>query len=379
MSEPSEPPFTVGIEEEFFLVDRETREVVTEPPDGIMAECQTRTHDLVRPEFLISQIEVGTRVSRTIREAGEDLARLRGTVAEVADRHGLAPLAASTHPFSEWRDQRFTDKERYHRVARDMQAVARRLLICGMHVHIGIDDDELRIDLMNQVSYFVPHFLALSTSSPFWRGADTGLKSYRLSVFDEMPRVGLPSRFNSYTEYQRHVGILVDAGILEDASMLWWDVRPSARFPTLEMRICDVCTRLDDALAIAALYQCVLRMLYRLRRTNQRWRTYDHMLINENRWRAKRYGIDGGLVDFGKGELVPCVNLLDELIELTGEDAVALDCEAEVARCRDIIRRGTGAHRQQTIFGASVQAGRDTRQALCDVVDDLIRETVRGL
>jgi carboxylate-amine ligase len=379
MSEPNDPPFTVGIEEEFFLVDRETRDVVTDPPDGIMEECQTRTHDLVRPEFLISQIEVGTRVSRTIREAGEDLGRLRGTVAEVADRHGLAPLAASTHPFSEWRDQKFTDKERYHRVARDMQAVARRLLICGMHVHVGIDDDELRIDLMNQVTYFVPHFLALSTSSPFWRGADTGLKSYRLSVFDEMPRVGLPSRFSSYTEYQRHVGILVDAGILEDASMLWWDVRPSARFPTLEMRICDVCTRLDDALAIAALYQCVLRMLYRLRRTNQRWRTYDHMLINENRWRAKRYGIDGGLVDFGKGQLVPCADLLEELIELTGEDAKALDCETEVAECRNIIRRGTGAHRQQTIFGASVEAGRDTRQALCDVVDDLIRETVRGL
>ena len=260
-----------------------------------------------------------------------------------------------------------------------MQAVARRLLICGMHVHVGIDDDELRIDLMNQVSYFLPHLLMLSTSSPFWRGEDSGLKSYRLSVFDELPRTGLPSRFDSWSEYTRHVDVLVRAGLIEDATMIWWDIRPSARFPTLEMRITDVCPLLDDAIAIAALYQCIIRMLWRLRRCNQRWRLYDPMLIDENRWRAKRYGIDDGLVDFGKGEVVPCAELLDELIDLTAEDASALDCESEILHCRTIIARGTSAHRQVATYTAALAAGSSQDRALCDVVDLLIEETVRDL
>jgi carboxylate-amine ligase len=264
-------------------------------------------------------------------------------------------------------------------LARDMQGVARRLLICGMHVHVGIDDDELRIDLMNQASYFLPHLLMISTSSPFWRGEDSGLKSYRLSVFDELPRTGLPSRFESWSDYKRHVDILVNAGLLEDASMIWWDIRPSAHFPTLEMRITDVCTSIDDAIAIAALFQCVVRMLYRLRRANQRWRIYDPMLIEENRWRAKRYGIDEGLVDFGKGEVVPCADLLDELIELTREDASSLDCEAEILHCRSIIRRGTSAHRQLATYRAGLEAGSSSDEALRCVVDMLIEETVRGL
>jgi carboxylate-amine ligase len=246
-------------------------------------------------------------------------------------------------------------------------------------VHVGIEDDELRIDLMNQASYFLPHLLMLSTSSPFWRGEDTGLKSYRLSVFDELPRTGLPSRFDSWSEYKRHVDILVDAGLIEDASMIWWDLRPSARFPTLEMRITDVCTSLDDAVAVAALWQCVVRMLYRLRRGNQRWRIYDPMLIDENRWRAKRSGIDDGLVDFGKGEVVPCADLLDELIELTREDASALDCVTEILHCRTIIARGTSAHRQLATHAAGLAAGTSADQALRSVVDMLIEETVRDL
>jgi carboxylate-amine ligase len=379
MTADAPPRFTVGIEEEYLLVDRATRDVATDPPASMLADCQARIADLVRPEFLTSQIEVGTRVCRTVGAARQELAELRRTVAEVAERYGLAPIAASTHPFSEWQDQKHTDKERYHRISRDMQAVAHRLLICGMHVHVGLDDDEVRIDLMNQVSYFAPHLLALSTSSPFWRGTNTGLKSYRASVFDEMPRTGLPSRFSAYDEYARHVKVLVDAGLIEDASMIWWDVRPSARFPTLELRITDVCTHLDDAVAIAALYQCILRMLYRLRRNNQRWRTYDPMLINENRWRAKRYDIDAGLVDFARGELVACADLLNELIELTREDAEALDCVSDVRHCREIIRRGTSAHRQVAAFAASIDAGRSHHQALCDVVDLLIEETVRDL
>jgi len=373
------PPLTLGIEEEYLLVDRDSREVVTDPPPQMLEECRRRIADLVRPEFLTSQIEVGTPVCSDIRGARSELARLRGTVAAVAAEHGLAPIAASTHPFSEWKQQKHTDKHRYHVLARDMQAVARRMLICGMHVHVGIDDDELRIDLMNQASYFLPHLLMLSTSSPFWRGEDTGLKSYRLSVFDELPRTGLPSRFESWSEYARHVDVLVKAGLIEDATMIWWDLRPSFRFPTLEMRITDVCTRIDDAVAVAALFQCVVRMLWRLRRSNQRWRIYDPMLIGENRWRAKRYGIDEGLVDFSRGEVVPCGDLLDELIELTTEDASALDCRAEILHCRTIIARGTSAHRQLATWAESQAAGASREDAARDVVDMLIAETVRGL
>jgi carboxylate-amine ligase len=376
---PAPPPLTLGIEEEYLLVDRQTRAVVTDLPDGLLDQCHERIADLVRPEFLKSQIEIGTRVCRTVGEARAELAWLRRSVAEVANGYGLAPIAASTHPFSEWQEQQHTDRERYHVLARDMQAVARRLLICGMHVHVGIDDDDLRIDLMNQVAYFLPHLLMLSTSSPFWRGEDSGLMSYRLSVFDELPRTGLPSRFESWSDYQRHVSTLVGAGVLEDASMIWWDIRPSTKFPTLEMRITDVCTRLDDGIAIAALFQCIVRMLWRLRRANQRWRVYDRMLIEENRWRAKRYGIDEGLIDFGKGEVVPCAALLDELLELTAEDASALDCAAEILHCRSIVERGTSAHRQRAVCSAGLEAGVSPEQALRGVVDMLVEETVRDL
>ena len=373
------PTLTVGIEEEYLLVDRQTRDVISDLPEGMLEDCQKRIADLVRPEFLSSQIEIGTRVCRGVKEAREELAWLRKGVAQVADGYGLAPIAASTHPFSEWKELKHTNKERYNLLARDMQAVARRLVICGMHVHVGIEDEELRIDLMNQVSYFLPHLLMLSTSSPFWRAEDSGLKSYRLSIFDALPRSGLPSRFDSWSEYTRHVDVLVKAGLIEDATMIWWDIRPSHRFPTLEMRITDVCPLVDDAIAIAALYQCIIRMLYRLRRSNQRWRLYDPMLIDENRWRAKRYGIDEGLVDFGKGEIVPCAELLDELLDLTRVDASALDCESEILHCRTIIERGTSAHRQVAAYTAALAAGSSQDRALCDVVDLLIEETVRDL
>jgi carboxylate-amine ligase, YbdK family len=375
----AEPSFTVGIEEEYLLVERESREAVTDPPATLLAACERRLAELVRPEFLTSQIEVGTPVCRTVGEAGRHLHRLRQQVSEVVAQFGLAVIAASTHPFTEWQTQRHTDKERYHTIARDMQGVARRLLICGMHVHVGIDDDELRIDLMNQATYFLPHLLALSTSSPFWRGEDSGLKSYRLSVFDELPRTGLPSKFASSGEYCRHIGVLVDAGLIPDASMIWWDLRPSARFPTLELRITDVCTSIDDAVAIAGLYQCILRMLYRLRRSNQRWRTYDRMLIAENRWRAKRYGIDAGLVDFGRGKVVPFADLIDELLTLVAADAEALDCLSQIRHCRTIVRHGTSAHRQLATYAAARDAGEDRRTSLMAVVDGLVEQTLRGV
>ena len=374
-----EPSFTIGIEEEYLLVERDSRDLASNPPDALLAECSEKLADLVKPEFLKSQIEVATGICATIDDARRDLSKLRRTVADVAGKYGLAPIAASTHPFSEWQNQHHTDQERYHTLANDMQGVVRRLLICGMHVHVGIDDDELRIDLMNQASYFLPHMLALSTSSPFWRGENTGLKSYRLSVFNELPRTGLPERFDSFAEYQRHIDILTNAGTIKDASMMWWDIRPSANFPTLEMRISDVCTYMEDTLSIAALYQCVIRMLYRLRRNNQRWRKYAAMLINENRWRAQRYGLDEGLLDFGRGEIVPCADLIGELMDMVGEDASALGCEDEIHRIGQILKEGTSAHRQIATYNAAIEAGSTPRQALEAVVDLLIEDTVRGL
>ena len=371
----AEPPFTIGIEEEYLLVDLETRDVASDPPEALFRACQKRIKGLVAHEFLKAQIEINTEVSASVADARKNLAELRTTVAEVAEEYGLAPIAAATHPFSNWQEQDFTDRKRYKVIAKDLQTVVRRLMTCGMHVHVGIDDDELRIDLLNQVSYFLPHLLAFSTSSPFWQGEDTGLKSYRLSVFDELPRTGLPNVFESWPEYQRHVDALVNAGLIEDATKLWWDVRPSDRFPTLEMRITDVCTRVDEAVAVAALYICVLRMLYRLKKENQRWRQYASMLIEENRWRAQRYGLDEGLVDFGKGEIVPCTRLLEEIQELIHEDAEALGCTSEIGHLETIIKDGTSAHRQLAVYSVALSRGASREVALIEVVDRLIEET----
>jgi carboxylate-amine ligase len=369
---------TLGIEEEYMLVHKGTCDIVSDPPPELMNECENRLSGRVTTEFKSAQIEVQTRVCTSILDAREDLVELRGTVSQVASEHDLAPIAASTHPFATWRAQSRTRKERYDALAHDMQAVADRLLVCGMHVHVGIEDEDLRIDLMNQVKYFLPHLLALSTSSPFWGAADTGLKSYRLTVLDALPRTGIPERFESWGEYQRLVGRLVGAGLIEDASKIWWDIRPSARFPTLEMRMTDVCTRLDDALAIAALYQCLLSMLYRLRRNNQRWRIYPAICVEENRWRAQRYGTTHTLVDFGQGAQVGYAVLLDEICELVAPDAEELGCIDELAHARDIVKRGTSAKTQLDVFNGARAEGADTMEALRRVVDWLIEETSRG-
>jgi carboxylate-amine ligase len=374
-----EPSFTMGIEEEYLLVDLETRDLVQDPPPDVMAESQSRLQDQVGPEFLRSQIEVGTKVCSTIQEARTDLARLRRNVAEVAGTHGMGLIAASTHPFARWGEQLPTDKDRYLELERDMQAVVRRLVICGMHVHVGVEDDDLRIDLMNQVSYFLPHILAASTSSPFWHGNDTGLKSYRMTVFKSLPRTGLPEHFSSWGEYQRHVNVLVEAGIIQDATKLWWDVRPSARYPTIEMRIADICTRIDDGITIATLFVLLLRMLYRRRRKNQRWRTYANMLVAENSWRAQRYGIEGSLMDYGQGELIPYTQLADELIEILWREAEETGTTAELQHLSTIANEGTSADRQLATYGAAIEAGADPREALEEVVDMLIRETVDGI
>ena len=374
-----QPSFTIGIEEEYLLVDRQTRDLASDPPPTMLSECEKLIEGQVTPELMRSQIEVGTRVCKTVQEARADLAKLRRAIIDVANEHDLAPIAASTHPFAPWQSQLPTDKERYSTLTREMQQAARRLLICGMHVHVGIDDDELRIDLLDQFSYFLPHLLALSCSSPFWGGEDTGLRSYRLTVFDALPRTGLPERFVSYAEYQRHVSVLIEAGIIPDSTKMWWDVRPSARFPTLECRIMDVCTRLDDAICLAALTVSTMRMLYRLRKDNQRWRRYAAMLIDENRWRAMRYSFDEGLVDLAKGKIVPFATLMEEYLEFIHVDAEELGCLAEAQHALKILEGGTSSHKQRAVFEKATEAGASRQKAMYAVVDHLIQETAEGL
>lgn len=374
-----QPSFTVGIEEEYLLVDKQTRNLVTNPPESLMEEATEACGEQVSPEFLESQIEIGTRVCANIADARDELVRLRRSIIDVAGKYGLAPIAASTHPFANWSEQRHTAKERYKSLANEMQHSARRMLICGMHVHVGIEDNNQRIDLMNQLTYFLPHLLALSTSSPFWRGKDTGLKSYRMTVFGGLPRTGLPERFHSFGEYQRHVDVLIEAGVIEDTTKIWWDLRPSERYPTLETRIMDVCTRIEDSVCLAALVVCLLRMLFRLRTNNQRWRTYAHMLLYENRWRAIRYGSDAGLLDLVRGEVRPYADLLEEMLELIREDAEAMDCMAEVEHSREVLKRGSSSHEQLRVYHRAMEQGADQEEALREVVDRLIQATAEGV
>jgi glutamate---cysteine ligase / carboxylate-amine ligase len=370
-----DPSFTIGIEEEYLLVERASRDLVREMPHGLFEAASKALGDQVAREFLKSQIEVGTSVHRSPSAAGAELAHLRKAVADVASEYDLAPIAASTHPFARWSTQQHTERERYQSLAQDLAGVGRRLVICGMHVHVGIEDDELRIDLFNQARYFLPHLLMLSTSSPFAEGEDTGLKSYRLAAYQELPRTGMPGRFEGWAEYTQTVDLLVRNGVIEDASKIWWDVRPSSRFPTLEMRVTDVCTRLEDGVCVAAMYVCILRMLFRLRRSNQTWRQYPLFLLAENRWRAQRYGVKGTLFDLGKGELVPFGDLVEELLVMLREDAEALSCVAELEHARTIVARGTSADRQVAHYAKLLSQGLSPPDALKGVVDHLIAET----
>ncbi|MHC0053056.1 carboxylate-amine ligase [Actibacterium sp. D379-3] len=374
----TDPAFTLGIEEEYLLVDLDTGALAMAPP-GLMAACTAELKGQFSPEFLQCQVEIGTRVCRNLAEARDDLRRLRRTVARIAAEFGLAPIAASCHPFSDWKDQPHTDKERYNILNKDLAGVARRMLVCGMHVHVGVDDRAARIDLMNQLTYFLPHLLALSTSSPYWQGMDTGLNSYRLTVFDNLPRTGLPPRPQSWDDYAQMVETLIALELIEDSSKIWWDLRPSARFPTIELRICDVSPRLEHALSLAALTQCLTRMLYRLAKDNKQWRLYDPFLIAENRWRAQRYGISAGLIDLGDKQIKPMADLLDEIIALVAEDAEALNCVAEVEGTRAILAQGTSADRQRAAFAAARAAGQDRDAALKSVVELLIGEFCEGL
>ncbi len=376
---PQRPPLTIGIEEEYFVVDLETRDLVDDLPESLLHELEHPPTGTTSPEFLRSQVEIGTAIAADLDELDEHLRTMRRFVSDTVSRYDMAIISASTHPFAEWSRQRHTDRERYNLLEEALQGVVRRLLICGMHVHVGIDDEDLRVELMNQVTYFLPHLLALSGSSPFWHGVDTGLKSYRTAVFRSMPRTGLPDEFNSWSDYQHHIEVLVGTGVIEDASKLWWDIRPSSRYPTLEMRSTDICTRVDDALAIAAAYQSLLAMLYRLRTENRRWRTYSRMLIQENNWRAQRYGVDQSLIDFGRGELVAMSDLAQELIEIVRTEATDIGALGHLERIRTIVEEGTSADRQRVVYDAAIADGVEPVDALRRVVDHLIVETVEGV
>jgi carboxylate-amine ligase len=371
-----EPAFSLGLEEEYLLVDLATLDLVSEPPSELLQRCIAETDGRVSPEFLRSQLEVKTTVCGSVASMRRELSLLRRKVCEVAADYGIAPVAASTHPFARAPHRpAYTDQERYAAIAREVQGGVRRMLICGMHVHVGLDDDDLRIDVMNQLSYFVPHLLALSCSSPFWEGDDSGLQSFRLMLLSSLPRTGLPERFVSYGEFRRHLDALVRNGLIEDSTKIWWDIRPSSRYPTLETRIFDCCTHLDDAVCLAALNLALVRMLYRLRRENKSWRHYPRMLIAENRWRAMRFGADATLLDLARGELVPFAELLEELLALVHEDAVALDCLAETEHARAILRRGTSAHQQLDVYQVARRQGATANEALSAVVAWLAKIT----
>lgn len=371
----SEPSFTFGIEEEYFLVDQESRDLVAELPPPLLAALESTLGKQFSTEYMRSQIEIGTPVCATSQEARRALVRLRRSIAHLADQHALAPIAAATHPFARWSEQRHTDAPRYNDIAGDLQGLGRRMLINGLHVHVGIEHNEVRIELMNELRQFLPLLLALSTSSPFWEGEVTGLKSYRTAVNDATPRKGIPERFASWRDFKRTVSVLVRAGVLQDATKIWWDLRPSARFQTLEMRITDVCPLVEDTICIAALVRCLCRCLYRMSRSKAGSPIYPPLLINENRWRAQRYGIERGLIDLNGGRIVAFCDVLDDVLELIRDDAEHFDCVADVEHARTIAMRGTSAERQLAAYQRLNEQGLSPEASLIRVVDLLIEET----
>lgn len=368
------PSFTLGIEEEYLIVHADTLDLVVSMPREFIEDCKQKLGQQVTKEYLQCQVEIGTKVCDTVQEARDEIIYFRQELLALAKSYGCYIIAASTHPFAAGQMEH-TREERYDNFLEQLQAVVRRLVICGMHIHVGIEDDDIRIDLMGQAAYTLPHLLAMSTSSPFWKGENTGLKSYRVSVFDEMPRTGLPEKFASFSEYERTIDVLIKNGIIKDPSAIWWDIRPSCKFPTLEARLADICTDLNDGIAIAAAFRCWLRMLYRLKKRNQRWRSYPNFLIAENRWRAHRYGIDEGMFDFGEGEVVSFDALIEEFIELTAPDAEFFDCQEEMDHLRTILKRGTSAHHQLQVFENAQKAGKSKEEALKDVVQFLVDKT----
>ena len=364
------PSLTLGIEEEYQIIDPETRELrsyITEILKGdhmVLGE--------VKPELHQSMVEIGSAVCRTPAELRAELVRLRGLVMDLAGRNGLVIAAAGTHPFSCWTKQEITPLERYVGVKQDLQDLAQQLLIFGTHIHVGIEDREFLIHAMNVSRYLLPHVLALSTSSPFWQGRRTGLKSYRSIIFRNFPRTGVPPILRNAGEYDELLSTLVDTRSIPNASKIWWDVRPHHLFPTLEFRVCDVCTRVEEAVAIGAILQAIICKIWRLRRDNLTFRLYTSPLIDENKWRAVRFGLDGKLIDFGKGTELPARALIEEMLNWFVDDVLdELGSRKEVEGAFEILRHGTSADRQLAIF--------DRTGSLHAVVDHLVSETAEGV
>lgn len=363
------PELTIGIEEEYQIIHPGTREL-TSYVQEFLDQGRVILRDQIKPEFLKSQIEVGSRICRNLQETREEIVRLRSTVSDLAEGQGLRVAAAGTHPFSTWSTQQVTAGERYTKHEENMADIARQMLVFGMHVHIGIDDPDVRIDIMNQSRYFLPHLLALSTSSPFWHGRQTGLKSYRTIILGNLPRAGLPPHFESCAEYLQFVETLIRTGCIDEPTKIWWDIRPNPKYPTLEFRFPDICTRVDEVICVAALLYGIVAKLIKLRRANIGWRNYRRNLIAENKWRAVRYGIDGKLIDFGRREEVTVHQLVDELLELIDDVSDELGIRRETEYVRTILAEGTSADRQIATYKRTGD--------LKAVVDQVIRETKAG-
>jgi carboxylate-amine ligase len=365
-----EPSLTIGIEEEYQIIDPETRELRSYVQQ-FLEQGEAVLPDQIRPEFLQSQIEAGTQICKDVDEARAELTRIRRSILSLADDAGLWVAAAGTHPFSSWVRQRVSPFGRYPELIRFLQDVGRQLLVFGMHVHIGIEDQELLVEVMNQLRYFLPHLLALSTSSPFWHGRDTGLKSYRSVVFENLPRTGIPQQFESYASYRSYASTLLATGSIAEPTHIWWDVRPSEKFPTLEIRIPDMCTRIEETLCLVAMVQAVVAKLIQLRRANQSWRLYRKHLIDENKWRALRYGIDGKLIDFGKKQEVRFPQLVEEILTWVDDVVDDLKSREEIEYAYTMLREGTSADRQLAIYRRTGD--------LRAVVDHVVDETHEGI
>jgi glutamate---cysteine ligase / carboxylate-amine ligase len=365
------PSFTIGIEEEYQTVDPDTYDLRSHVHTEILAQGKRVMEERVKAEMHQSVVEVGTGVCKNIKDAAVDLRTLRRQMISVARDNGPMLVAGATHPFADWRVQEIYPDERYRKVVEDMQLVARANLIFGLHVHIGIEDRETTIHLMNQARYFVPHLLALSTNSPFWLGMKTGLKSYRTKVFDKFPRTNIPDTFSSWSDYENFVNLLIRTHCIDNAKKIWWDVRPHPFFNTLEFRVCDIPLRLDETIALAAMIQATVAKLYKLHSKNQSFRQYSRALIMENKWRASRYGLDGMLIDFGLEKEVSERELIREYLEFIDDVVDELDSREEVAYVHEILRHGTGADRQLRVFEATGD--------LKSVVDYMSTETQAGL
>ena len=361
--------FTIGVEEEFQIIDPASGELRSHVSQ-LMAASSPDVGEQIKPELHQSIVEMGTKICNDVSELRPEIYRMRGELVRAADRAGLSVAAAGTHPFSSWIDQVITPGERYKNIVDELQQLARSLLIFGMHVHVAMPDPTTMIDMMNQVRYFLPHLLALSTSSPFWMGRDTGLKSFRTTIFRRFPRTGVPEDFGSWSEYENYIKLLVDLHCIDNAKKIWWDVRPHPMFGTLEFRICDVPTSAEDSITLAALTQALVVKLHKLYKMNQGWRLYSRALIEENKWRAVRWGLDGKLIDFGKRVEVPMRDLALEILEFVDDVLDELGSRSAVEGVHRILREGTSAERQLQIF-------RETG-SLQAVVRHLVEETRRG-